>query len=116
MVDRLDEPDREHFDEVRRLLDAAGIEYELDPRLVRGLDYYTRTVFEFRCDALGAQSGIGGGGRYDRLVEQIGGEPTPGCRAGRPGSSESLRRSRPVDAGSVERRHRRRPVEIPVRA
>jgi histidyl-tRNA synthetase len=77
MVDRLSDADREHFDEVRRLLDAAGIDYELDPRLVRGLDYYTRTVFEFRCDALGAQSGIGGGGRYDKLVEQIGGEPTP---------------------------------------
>jgi histidyl-tRNA synthetase len=77
MVDRLSDSDREHFDEVRRLLDSAGIDYELDPRLVRGLDYYTRTVFEFRCDALGAQSGIGGGGRYDKLVEQIGGEPTP---------------------------------------
>jgi histidyl-tRNA synthetase len=79
MVDRLGDADREHFDEVRRLLDSAGIEYELDPRLVRGLDYYTRTVFEFRCDALGAQSGIGGGGRYDKLVEQIGGDPTPGA-------------------------------------
>jgi histidyl-tRNA synthetase len=77
MVDRLSEADREHFDEVRRLLDSAGIAYELDARLVRGLDYYTRTVFEFRCEALGAQSGIGGGGRYDKLVEQIGGEPTP---------------------------------------
>jgi histidyl-tRNA synthetase len=79
MVDRLGDVDREHFDGVRRLLDSAGIEYELDPRLVRGLDYYTRTVFEFRCDALGAQSGIGGGGRYDMLVEQIGGNPTPGA-------------------------------------
>ena len=79
MVDRLSDADRQHFDEVRRLLDAAGIEYTLDPRLVRGLDYYTRTVFEFRCEALGAQSGIGGGGRYDRLVEQIGGDPTPGA-------------------------------------
>jgi histidyl-tRNA synthetase len=79
MVDRLDEADREHFDAVRRLLDSAGIEYVLNPRLVRGLDYYTRTVFEFDCDALGAQSGIGGGGRYDRLVEQIGGDPTPGA-------------------------------------
>jgi histidyl-tRNA synthetase len=77
IVDRLSDGDREHFDEVRRLLDAASIAHELDPRLVRGLDYYTRTVFEFRCDALGAQSGIGGGGRYDKLVEQIGGEPTP---------------------------------------
>jgi len=79
MLDRLSPPDREHFDEVLRLLDGAGIDYVLDPRLVRGLDYYTRTVFEFRSDALGAQSGIGGGGRYDRLIEQIGGDPTPGA-------------------------------------
>jgi histidyl-tRNA synthetase len=79
MIDRLDDADREHFDEVRRLLDSAGIAYEIDPRLVRGLDYYTRTVFEFRSDALGAQSGIGGGGRYDRLVQQLGGDPTPGA-------------------------------------
>ena len=79
MVERLSEADAEHFDEVRRMLDGAGIDYELDPRLVRGLDYYTRTVFEFRAETLGAQSGIGGGGRYDRLVEQLGGAPTPGC-------------------------------------
>jgi histidyl-tRNA synthetase len=77
MVDRLSDEDARHFEEVRALLDGAGIDYQLDPRLVRGLDYYTRTVFEFRSDALGAQSGIGGGGRYDRLIEQIGGEPTP---------------------------------------
>jgi histidyl-tRNA synthetase len=77
MLDRLSQTDREHFDEVRSLLDGAGIDYLIDPRLVRGLDYYTRTVFEFRADVLGAQSGIGGGGRYDRLIEQIGGEPTP---------------------------------------
>jgi histidyl-tRNA synthetase len=77
MVDRLADDDRQHFEEVRRLLDGAGIDYDVDPRLVRGLDYYTRTVFEFRSDALGAQSGIGGGGRYDRLIEQIGGDPTP---------------------------------------
>jgi histidyl-tRNA synthetase len=77
MIDALGDADREHFEQVRRLLDHAGIEYTIDPRLVRGLDYYTRTVFEFRCDALVAQSGIGGGGRYDRLIEQIGGEPTP---------------------------------------
>ena len=56
----------------------AGIAYELDPTLVRGLDYYTRTLFEFTSDALGAQSGVGGGGRYDRLIEQLGGPPTPG--------------------------------------
>jgi histidyl-tRNA synthetase len=77
LLDRLGEADRRHFEAVCGHLDAAGIGYTLDPRLVRGLDYYTRTVFEFRCDALGAQSGIGGGGRYDRLVEQIGGEATP---------------------------------------
>ncbi len=79
MIDRLSNSDMEHFEEVRRLLDGAGIDYVIDPRLVRGLDYYTRTVFEFRSDALGAQSGIGGGGRYDRLIEQIGGDPTPGA-------------------------------------
>ena len=79
MADRLNDADAEHFDEVRRLLDGAGIDYMLDPRLVRGLDYYTRTVFEFRCDLLGAQSGIGGGGRYDGLIEQLGGAATPGC-------------------------------------
>ena len=70
--------DAEHFAEVRELLDAAGVAYEIDPTLVRGLDYYTRTVFEFTSDALGAQSGVGGGGRYDGLVEQLGGPPTPG--------------------------------------
>ncbi len=63
---------------MRGLLDAAGLAYEVDPTLVRGLDYYTRTVFEFTSEALGAQSGVAGGGRYDRLVEQLGGRPTPG--------------------------------------
>jgi histidyl-tRNA synthetase len=77
MLERLSGEDAEHFDEVRRLLDQAGVEYALDGTLVRGLDYYTRTVFEFTCDRLGAQSGIGGGGRYDGLVEQLGGPPTP---------------------------------------
>ena len=70
--------DREHFAEVLALLRGAGVAYEIDPTLVRGLDYYTRTVFEFTSDALGAQSGIGGGGRYDGLVELLGGPPTPG--------------------------------------
>jgi histidyl-tRNA synthetase len=78
MLDRLEGEDAEHFAEVRRLLDQAGVGYELDGTLVRGLDYYTRTVFEFTCDRLGAQSGIGGGGRYDGLIEQLGGSPTPG--------------------------------------
>ena len=79
LLDRLAGEDAEHFAEVRALLDEAGIAYEVDPTLVRGLDYYTRTVFEFTCDALGAQSGVGGGGRYDGLVELLGGPPTPGC-------------------------------------
>ena len=77
LLDRLDAEDAEHFAEVRRLLDASGASYEIDPTLVRGLDYYTRTVFEFDCERLGAQSGIGGGGRYDALIEQLGGPPTP---------------------------------------
>jgi histidyl-tRNA synthetase len=75
----LDEDDRAHFDDVTELLRRAGIEWEHDDRLVRGLDYYTRTIFEFSSDALGAQSGVGGGGRYDGLVEQLGGPATPGC-------------------------------------
>jgi histidyl-tRNA synthetase len=77
LLDRLEEEDAEHFAEVRALLDAAGIAYEIDPTLVRGLDYYTRTIFSFVCDRLGAQSEIGGGGRYDGLIEQLGGKPTP---------------------------------------
>jgi histidyl-tRNA synthetase len=79
LLDRLDADDREHFDTVRALLDGAGLHYEVDATLVRGLDYYTRTVFEFSSDALGAQSGVAGGGRYDGLVEQLGGPATPGC-------------------------------------
>jgi histidyl-tRNA synthetase len=78
LLDELSPEDAEHFAEVRRLLDVAEVAYEVDPALVRGLDYYTRTVFEFTSDALGAQSGVGGGGRYDGLVEQLGGPPTPG--------------------------------------
>jgi histidyl-tRNA synthetase len=69
---------REHFDTVLALVRAAGLEPRLDYRLVRGLDYYTRTTFEFNSDRLGAQSGVGGGGRYDGLVEMIGGAATPG--------------------------------------
>jgi histidyl-tRNA synthetase len=78
LLDRLDADDAEHFAEVRRLLDAAGMRYELDSTLVRGLDYYTRTVFEFESERLGAQAALGGGGRYDRLVEELGGPTTPG--------------------------------------
>ena len=87
LLDRLAADDAEHFAEVRALLDAAGRAYEIDPTLVRGLDYYTRTVFEFTSDALGAQRGVGGGGRYDGLVEQLGGPPTPGVRLGGRASS-----------------------------
>ncbi len=77
IVERLDGEDAEHFAEVRALLDAAGVAYTVDPTLVRGLDYYTRTIFSFVCDELGAQSEVGGGGRYDGLIEQLGGPPTP---------------------------------------
>jgi histidyl-tRNA synthetase len=77
LLDRLAPADAAHFARVRELLDDAGQRYELDPTLVRGLDYYTRTVFEFTSDALGAQSGVGGGGRYDGLIQQLGGAPTP---------------------------------------
>ena len=78
LLDRLAPDDAEHFTEVRALLDAAGLEYEIDPTLVRGLDYYTRTVFEVESDRLGAQAALGGGGRYDGLIEELGGPPTPG--------------------------------------
>ncbi len=79
LLDRLAPEDAAHFAELRALLEVAGVRYEIDPTLVRGLDYYTRTVFEFTSDALGAQSGVGGGGRYDGLVELLGGPPTPGA-------------------------------------
>ncbi|MBA3328308.1 MAG: histidine--tRNA ligase, partial [Solirubrobacterales bacterium] len=79
LIDALDADDAEHFAAVRELLDRTQVDYEIDPTLVRGLDYYTRTVFEFTSDALGAQSGVGGGGRYDGLVAQLGGPATPGC-------------------------------------
>jgi histidyl-tRNA synthetase len=73
---------REHFEQARGFLDAAGVRYELQPTLVRGLDYYTRTTFEFKDDAIGAQDTICGGGRYDGLMEAIGGPPTPGIGFG----------------------------------
>jgi histidyl-tRNA synthetase len=73
---------RDHFASVRNLLDAYGISYELAPTLVRGLDYYTRTTFEFKDEAIGAKDTICGGGRYDGLIEEIGGAPTPGIGFG----------------------------------
>jgi histidyl-tRNA synthetase len=84
LLDDLEAPDVEHFAEVRALLDEAGVAYEVDATLVRGLDYYTRTVFEFTSDALGAQSGVGGGGRYDGLVEMIESAATPGAASKSP--------------------------------
>jgi histidyl-tRNA synthetase len=77
LLERLDGADAEHFARVRELLDGAGLRYQLDPTLVRGLDYYTRTLFEFESSRLGAQAGVGGGGRYDRLMQQLGGPQTP---------------------------------------
>jgi len=78
LLDRLAPDDAEHFAAVRALLDAAELDYEIDPTLVRGLDYYTRTVFEFESERLGAQAALGGGGRYDGLIEELGGPATPG--------------------------------------
>jgi histidyl-tRNA synthetase len=77
LTDHLDPASRDHFNRFRDLLDACGIRHEVDPRLVRGLDYYSRTVFEWTTAALGAQDAVCSGGRYDGLVAQLGGEPTP---------------------------------------
>ncbi len=78
LPDFLGEASKAHLDAVRAVLDAAGIEYRLNPRLVRGMDYYNLTVFEWVTDRLGAQGTVCGGGRYDGLVEQLGGKPAPG--------------------------------------
>ncbi len=78
LLEHLCEGCRTHFGEVKGALDALGVAYVVDGRLVRGLDYYVRTAFEFTSDALGSQSAVAGGGRYDRLVETLGGPPTPG--------------------------------------
>ncbi|TAM45091.1 MAG: histidine--tRNA ligase [Gammaproteobacteria bacterium] len=77
LMDYLDDTSRQHFDALRGYLDAAGIPYKVNPRLVRGLDYYTRAVFEWTTDRLGAQSAVCAGGRYDGLVGLLGGQPTP---------------------------------------
>ena len=77
LSDHLDADSRAHFERVRALLDDVGVGYTLNPRLVRGLDYYSRTVFEWLTDRLGAQSAICSGGRYDGLVAQLGGRDTP---------------------------------------
>lgn len=77
LMDHLDEESRAHFDQLTAMLEAAGIDYVINPRLVRGLDYYCRTVFEWTTTALGSQGTVCAGGRYDGLVEQLGGKPTP---------------------------------------
>jgi len=79
LLDRLGAESLAHFDALRSLLDDAGVRYTVDSRLVRGLDYYNRTVFEWVTDALGAQGTVAGGGRYDGLFAQLGGKPTPAC-------------------------------------
>ncbi|WP_407315236.1 histidine--tRNA ligase [Pseudomonas sp. nanlin1] len=78
LADYLDEESRVHFDGLKARLDAAGIPYVVNPKLVRGLDYYSKTVFEWVTDQLGAQGTVCAGGRYDGLVEQMGGKPTSG--------------------------------------
>jgi len=82
IAERLCEPCAAHYAALRAHLEALGIAYEIDARLVRGLDYYTRTVFEFHPAEEGAQSAVGGGGRYDGLIELLGGRPTPGIGFG----------------------------------
>jgi histidyl-tRNA synthetase len=77
LLDYLDDESRAHFTELRHLLDTAGVKYAINPRLVRGLDYYSRTVFEWVTTRLGAQDAVCSGGRYDSLVAQLGGKPTP---------------------------------------
>ncbi len=78
ILDYLSEEDTEHFAQVRALLDGLGVEYEVDPAIVRGLDYYARTVWEFQPQDAGGQSTLGAGGRYDGLIEMLGGPSTPG--------------------------------------
>ena len=112
LLDRLGADDAEHFAAVRALLDDAGLSYEVDTTLVRGLDYYTRTVFEVESGALGAQNALGGGGRYDRLVERLGGPRHPGRGlrgrgradpAGRRGRRRARRRRRVRGRGRPRR-------------
>lgn len=82
LVNELCEECDGHLDQVRRVLDAIDVPFEMDYNIVRGLDYYTKTAFEFQIQGIGAQSALGGGGRYDKLVEKCGGHPTPGVGLG----------------------------------
>ena len=77
LIDHLDEESEKHFATLKKILECCNVEFRVNPRLVRGLDYYTRTVFEWVTDELGSQNTVCGGGRYDGLVEEIGGRPTP---------------------------------------
>ncbi len=77
ILDYLCDDCREHFESVKKYLNAMNIEYTVNPRIVRGLDYYTKTVFEFIADSIGAQGTVCGGGRYDGLIDELGGQKTP---------------------------------------
>ncbi|MFL6712646.1 MAG: histidine--tRNA ligase, partial [Sulfurifustis sp.] len=100
LLDDLDDASRVHFEGLTSLLDRAGVGYVINPRLVRGLDYYTRTVFEWLTDRLGAQSAVCAGGRYDGLVELLGGKPTQavGFAIGLERLVELLRQDAPATA------------------
>lgn len=105
----LDRASREHFEGLRRALDAADVGYAVNPFLVRGLDYYTHTVFEWVTEALGAQNAVSSGGRYDGLVERLGGRPTPGL-----GFGMGLDRVVLLHAENVQRCHARADVFVAV--
>ena len=109
--DYLDAPSRDHFDGLKRALDAASVAYRVNPLLVRGLDYYTHTVFEWVTDALGSQNAVCSGGRYDGLVERLGGRATPGA-----GFGMGLDRVVLLHAACVERCYGRADVYITVTA
>ena len=106
MTDYLDSDCREHFEQVKSYLDKMDISYKVNPRIVRGLDYYTHTAFEFLNPALGAQNAIGGGGRYDGLIAQIGGKDTPAV--GIAGGFERLLLSLEQEGITVSRPYRPR--------
>jgi histidyl-tRNA synthetase len=101
LLDHLGDGAGEHFEALKVLLERAGLEYRVNPRLVRGLDYYNRTVFEFVSPDIGAQSTIAGGGRYDALFAELGGKPTPACGFGM-GIERALLA---VEAAGLEARH-----------
>ena len=108
ITDRLCDACAEHFASVRAHLDALGVPYRLEPGLVRGLDYYTRTAFEFYIAGReGQQQALGGGGRYDGLVELLGGRPTPGSASASDSTGCSSRSPTRAPAGPAARIRRR---------